>query len=272
MRLAPVLIVSLITALPLQASEDQIDILYDALKLDEVIEVMRLEGVEYGETLERDLFPGRGGPAWNTSVSAIYVPSNMENRVRDEFSTRMEGVDLDPLIDFFTSVRGVEIIALELEARRAMMDEAVEEMAEAKMAEMQAEDDPRMVQIEDLVVANDLVETNVVGAMNANYAFYTGLADGGAFGDMLDEGQILSDVWSQEPEIRADTSEWVYSYLALAYQPLSDDDLAIYTALSITDEGRALNAALFGAFDAMYVDISRELGTQAAAFMAGEDI
>lgn len=257
---------------PVFATDAQIDALYDALKLDEVIEIMRAEGLEYGETLEQDLLAGTGGDTWTEAVAAIYVEENMEDRVRGAFAERMEGVDLDPLVDFFTSDRGAEIISLELEARRAMMDEAVEQMAETKMAEMAAEDHPRMSQIETFVSVNDLIETNVVGAMNANYAFYTGLADGGAFGNDMDEGQILSDVWSQETEIRSDTHEWVYSYLALAYQPLSDDDLAVYTALSGTDEGRALNTALFGAFDEMYVDISRALGARAADFMSGEDI
>jgi hypothetical protein len=88
-----------------------------------------------------------------------------------------------------------------------------------------------------------------MGAMNANYAFYMGLVEGDAFEEDLTEAGDPADVWSQEAEIRADTEEWVYSYLTLAYAPLSDEDIDAYIALSRTAEGRALNRALFGTFD-----------------------
>ena len=79
-------------------------------------------------------------------------------------------------------------------------------------------------------------------------------------------------MWAQEEDIRADTEEWVYSYLALAYDPLSNEDIEAYIALSRSDEGRALNRALFGAFDDLFVDISRRLGMGASRFLVGEDI
>lgn len=272
MRALSIALMSLALALPVQAETDPVDQLYDALQLNDVIDIMREEGIGYGAELEEDLFPGRGGVAWTMALEAIYQRDEMETQVRAEFAERLKGVEIDPLVDFFTSDRGSEIISLEIEARRAMMDQAVEDMAESNMAEMTAKADPRMAQIDEFVEANDLVESNVAGAMNSNYAFYQGLVAGGAFGDDFDDSRILSDVWSQEPEIRTETHDWVYSFLALAYHPLSDDDLDVYTALSQTDEGRALNAALFGAFDEMYVDLSRNLGAQAAAFMAGQDL
>ena len=111
-----------------------------------------------------------------------------------------------------------------------------------------------------------------MGAMNSNYAFYTGLLDGNALPRQLTEQQVLTDVWNQEEAIREDTTEWVYSYLMLAYRPLSDEDLEVYTALSETPEGRALNRALFAAFDEVFTGISRTLGLAAARFIAGRDI
>jgi len=126
--------------------------------------------------------------------------------------------------------------------------------------------------VEQFVDANDLVETNVVGAMNANFAFYLGLLDGGAFPQELTVDQILADVWSQEDDIRKNTYEWVYSYLLLAYQPLSDADLQTYIAFSESDEGQAMNTALFAAFDEMYEGISRALGLASSEYMSGQDL
>ena len=64
------------------------------------------------------------------------------------------------------------------------------------------------------------------------------MVEGGAL--EMSEGEILADVWAQEEDTRADTEEWLYGFLLLAYQPLSDDQLDDYVALSASPEGRAL--------------------------------
>jgi hypothetical protein len=112
----------------------------------------------------------------------------------------------------------------------------------------------------------------VSSGLNASLAFYKGLAESGGLGGDMTEDQMLQDVWSQEPTLRADTEEWVYSFLAMAYAPLSDEELAAYTEFSRSDAGEAVNAALFSAFDVVFVDISHRLGSAASVYVAGQDI
>ena len=254
------------------ASEQDVVSLTDALGLPELIEVMREEGVDYARSIEEQLFPGRGGAAWMETASAIYDAGEMTETVVSTMTDTLAEVEVDGLIAFFTSPRGREIVSYEVSARRALMNEDVEEAAQARLAELQLAEDPDLDLIDRFVEANDLVESNVMGAMNSNYAFYQGLTDGGAFEDAMTESDILADVWAQEDSIRAETSAWVYSYLVMAYRPLGTDDLEAYVALSETPEGRALNRALFAGFDRMYGGISRELGAAAAEFMKGQDI
>jgi hypothetical protein len=246
--------------------------LFDALGMPEIIEVMRDEGIDYGETIRADLLGGQGGSGWTETVAGIYDTDAMQREMLEGFESRLDGIEIDPLLKFFGSERGQRIVALEVEARRSLLSDEVEEAAKAAAADLAAEDPERFGLLTDFVEANDLVESNVIGALNSNYAFYTGLAAGDAFQEDLSEADILSDVWSQEEAIRSDTEEWVYSYLTLAYDPLSDEDIEAYTALSRTPEGRALNRALFGAFDDLFVDISRRLGEGAAGILAGQDI
>lgn len=261
-----------LAALPAFAVDEEIDELFDALRLGEVIGAMRYEGLAYGADLQANLFPGRGGGEWGIVLDEIYAIDRMEASVRGRFEEALAGVDVGPLVEFYTSDRGAAIVALELEARRAMQDEMVAAAAEERAADMRSAGTDRWSQIDELVETNRLIDENVVGALNASYAFHTGLADGGAFRDRPSEGQLLADVRAQERGIRAETIDWIHSYLALAYQPLSDDDLDVYIALGRTDRGRAMNDAIFTAFNDMHVDISRELGLRAASFMAGEDI
>ena len=76
----------------------------------------------------------------------------------------------------------------------------------------------------------------------------------------------------EEPEIRAETEGWLFAYLHLAYGPLPVDDLETYLAFSRTDAGKALNAALFDGYEAMYRDISYALGRAVALSAQGNDI
>ncbi|MBJ3762849.1 DUF2059 domain-containing protein [Maribius pontilimi] len=268
--LVPLLLVLAPPALAAPSAATQA--LFDALRLGDVIAIMRQEGVEYGADLEAEMFPGDGGPAWAAAVDTIYDAAAMERGILDGLDTRLEDDDAEELADFFTSEPGQTIVDLEIEARRAMRDSDVEEAAEERAMQMRQDGSERMDLIEDFIAANGLIEQNIAGALNSNFAFYRGLDEGNAFEVPMTEDQMIMDVWAQEPEIRDDTEQWVYGYLTLAYQPLSDGDLEAYIALSQTDAGQALNDALFAAFDVVYSDISRQLGARAADFMQGEDI
>lgn len=249
-----------------------IDTLYRALGLPEIIEIMREEGMVYGEDLRTDLFGGRGGAQWSDIVADIYDLERMQNTVRNRLDSELAADNLAPMIDFFSTEAGRKIVTLEVSARRALLEKSVEEASKDTLAAMIADKAPRLDLLTDFAEAGEMIENNVVGAMNSNYAFYSGLADGGAFpGEMSDE-EILSDIWSQEPDIREDTEEWLYSYLTLAYQPLSDEELKAYTAFFRTEAGAALNRAIFAAFDEMFVTVSLALGQGAAVFMAGQEL
>lgn len=258
------------------AQDASIDALFDALGLPRVLETMRAEGLAYGADLKTDLFPGQSAAGWETTVSDIHDVAVMDKVVRDELAARLAGEEIEPLLAFFTSELGTRIVDLEIEAREALALDGAEEAARTRYAQMREEGTTRADALAGLIEAGDLVEWNVMGAMNANYAFYSGLLDGqvesGAGGPDVSEEQILSDVWSQEEEIRLDTEQWVGAFLALAYEPLNDAEIAQYEDFSRTDPAQALNRALFGAFDVMYSQISRALGFAAATFMRGQDI
>jgi hypothetical protein len=151
-----------------------------------------------------------------------------------------------------------------------MAEDDVEEIARLRVEELRAAGDARMAQVDVFIAVNDLVERNVAGALGSNYQFFRGLADGGAYA--MTEDQILADVWTQEQDIREDTTEWLYGFLNMAYRPLGDDDLEAYIAFSESEAGRALNAALFAGFDVLYRDISYALGLAVSRAMSGSDL
>ena len=246
--------------------------LFDALQLDRVVALMREEGAEQGEALADEMFATRDRAGWRLSVSRVYDEGVMRARLLEGLSEALEGQDVGVMTDFFASERGERIVDLELAAREAMTDEEVEEAARATWLLMAEEDPDRARRVEAFIEANDLVEENVEGALNANLAFLRGLSDGGGFPEPLPEDELLAQVWASEPELRSDLEGWLGGFLSLAYEPLEDEALDAYVAFSETPEGRALNRALFDGFDAMYRGVSYDLGRAAAAQMAGQDI
>lgn len=249
--------------------------LSSTMQIDAILSVMRDEGLVYGQTLEDDMFPDKGGSAWSASVAGIYDEATMKSVFDTALNRELGTVDpatFDVIEAFFASDRGQRILTLEIEARRALLNPDTEDAAKVHVEELASKNDPRLGLIRKFAETNDLIEMNVAGALNANLAFFQGMAAGGGFDGKMSEEQMLQTVWSQEPAIRGETETWLYPYLALAYQPLSDDDMQAYLAFSDMAEGKVLNAAVFAAFNVLFTDISGQLGRAAAEQMHGEDI
>jgi len=265
-------VAALWVASPTVAQDHDAEILFEALGLPDIIDIMREEGVVCGAQVGTDLFPSRVGPSWSAAVETIYDPEVMQRDVKAAFIAALDGDDVAAMIAFFTSDLGRRFVDLEVAARRALLDDETDAASKALAATARAQNSARFQIVDTFVQSNDLIETNVVGALNSNYAFYTGLMKGGAFEDALTEDQILADVWDQEPDIRANTAEWVYSFLMLAYDPVSDADLQAYIAFSKSEAGQQLNHTLFDAFDDHFDAISFKLGFEAARMMTGADL
>lgn len=251
--------------------QDKADTLFEVLLLDDMVSVLRREGLAYGVTLQKDLFP-QGASGWQDQVSDIYDQTRLAQEFKDSLRQEIPLAMLDDLLEFFTSDIGRQATQLELSAREAMLDDALKQAAEDMRDDMVTSHPPRLDQLQRFIEVNDLTEANVSSALNANLAFYQGMNQGGGFPTDLSEQDILRDVWAQELAIRKDTGEWLLTFLGLAYQPMSDADLDAYIAFSETPAGQALNRAQFAAFDALFADVSHRLGVAAAGNLAGQEL
>ena len=258
---------------PATITQTDVAQLYAALRLPEILDVMRQEGVIYGAKIGEGLFQnGVIDPDFTADVAAIYDRDQMRAQSEATFVQGLAGTDVSAMLAFFTTEPGRSFSTLELSARTAQLDEEISAAAKETAALAMAENSTRYQLIKRFAEANDLIETNVVGALNSNYAFYQGLSQGGALQPGLTDDEVLANVWDQEAEIRRTTTEWVMSFLLMAYQPLSDADLEAYIAFSQTPDGKALNQAVFSAFDQMFIDISRKLGLASSRYMLSDTL
>lgn len=244
--------------------------LADATHLSPLVRVVATEGARHGLGLERSLFPGRGGEAWAVAVRTIQAPARLEAVLRRTIERELHPSDAGAALSFYSTPLGRKVAEREVASRRAMLDAEVE--AAALTAAQHAPTDDRTALVVELIETLDLVTANVSGGLNANLAFYRGLADGGALASRLTEREMLAMVWDQEMEIRAATTRWLMAHLTLAYDPLTDDELRDYIAFSGSDAGRGLSAAIFAGFGRVFEETSYELGRAAARFLATEDV
>ena len=254
------------------ASQNKTEDLMAALRMPEMLQIMREEGLGYADQIANDMFPGRASGQWSAMVSEIYDVDVMYEEIYAAMSEQLDGDDVDAMIAFYEAEPGRTIVSLEVSAREALLDEAVEEASKEDAAIAAADETSRFQMVSEFVEANDLVEVNVVGALNANYAFYLGLMDGGAMPSEMTPDMALQDVWSQEGEIRQNTEEWVYSFLLMAYDPLPDEDLEALITFSRTEAGQDMNNALMIAFNGMFDDISRALGLASSRMMTSQEL
>jgi len=264
------LTVLLVLAAPLRADPPRgFDRLWDALGLSPLVEVMQAEGLAQSDALGFDYLPYPPGAGWAALAQRIYDLEKMDTAMRMAFGAALGEGSLDRLIDFFESPTGRRIVELELEARQDFLDPGAEEAARAALTAPGAED-ARLALIDEYIAVNDLVEYNVMGALNSNFSFYQGLAEGG--GVTIGEDEMLAHVWSQEEATRVDTREWLRAYLHHAYEGLSNAELRDYIDLSGSPEGQRLNRALFQGFERMYDDIYYALGLAVADQMGTQDL
>lgn len=255
-----------------QRDAEKVDALFGALGMPQMIEIMREEGLAYGDTLATDMLPGGPSSDWADAVSAIYDIDMMTEEVRGALGEALEGDDIDAMLAFFQSTTGERIVGLEISARRALLDDEVEEISKENAAIAMLDETPRFLMVQEFIDANDLIEANVIGSLNSVYAFYTGLIDGGAMPAGMTLETALQDVWAQEPVVRSDTTEWLYSFLLMAYQPLSDDEFDAYLVFSRSEAGQDMTNALFTSFNGMFDDISRALGIASSRFMMTQEL
>lgn len=259
-------------ALPAQAADAAR--IAELLRMDEAMEVLREEGIAYGEDLQAELLGGAGGARWDRMVELIYDPVTLRRRFDRAFARELpaDSPETAAIAEFLGSDRGQRIVVLEIEARRALLDPAVEDAARLALDRMREARDPLLDDLQRFAEVNDLVESNVIGALNANLAFYRGMSEAGAFGTAMPEEDMLAEVWAQEDDIRAETVDWLFPFLSLAYSPLPPADFDAYLAFSESEAGQRLNRAIFAAFDQVFARVSHDLGRAAAGVLAGQDL
>ena len=256
-----------------QRSDTQrFEALWNLLGRPEMVSILHDEGLSMALHSDMDLLGREGGPRWEGALQAIYDEKTLQGELHAQFEQQLAPDQVSALCDFYERADMQDIIQHEIAARRAFLDLEFEQLARDRWLQGDTSDNLDDT-IRHYVDLNDLIELNVMGALNSNYVFLNTLNQ--TLTDVtgqMSEQDILSHVWSQEVDIRTDTTEWIFAYLHTAYAPIDHTALERYVAFSATPTGQALNQALFTAFDAVYLRLSGDLGRVVGTMSREEEL
>mgnify|MGYP004194304593 CR=1 FL=1 len=245
--------------------------LYEALLLDDIIEIIRAEGIEEANTTA-DIYLNSKGKAetFSDDIEVLYDRTTLTNYLLDGISSALTEKDAEVAFVFYSGALGAKIAQLEASARSAISDSAVESLAIAVAKSAGSKDPQRHKILKDNIEKLDLVEHNMKGAFASQYGFLTELSRADDIN--LSQDQILSMLSNSEPSLREEVSAWLMGYSYMAYQPLTDDDLQIYLDFLMSSSGIALNQALFDVFNALSVKNASALGELVASSRQERDL
>ncbi len=248
--------------------------LSDLLGIGDLLAVMAQEGRDQGADLRDSMFGGRQAPGFEARLAELYDPARMEARFAPAFAGALAA---DPAAAaaaeaFFATPLGRKVAGLELEARRSLLDPDLREAAEVAAEKMQGARDSRLRLIRRLIETADLVEQNTAGTMTALAAFNLGLNETEPPALRQPEADVLADIWAGEAGVRAETTDWLVTFMVLAYAPLSDAELKEYTAFQASAAGLTLNRALFAGVEAVMRPALADLGREVGRILQGRDI
>ena len=242
-----------------QAQISVYDELYEALNLNDIVKVIRDEGLEEA-TLTAEIYLKSQSQTvkFNSQIQNLYDITYLSNFLLEGISTAILEKDVQELLLFYKSPLGAQVARLEASARLAISDDAVESMAIEIAKSAKTKDKIRYKQLEKNMKEMKLVEQNIKGALESQYGFLMELSK--ATDINLSQDQILLLLSSSEEDLRKEVTAWIMGYSYLAYKPLNDEHLNSYLDFLATTSGKALNETLFNVFNELSFKTSSAIG------------
>lgn len=240
-------------------SDPDTDQLVDAMGMPALIRAFSLDGQESGAALNAEFLNGQGGAVWAETVRKLYDPARLESELRIGLAEALDPQVARTALMFFDSDLGQRLITLEVQAREAMLDKDVADMAKAVGTQAPA-------QVREFIETRDLVERNTDAALSAQIAFFDG------FAQATNSQPTTRDTEGLHSAIASETEIWLIGYYALMQSALREGDLETYTDFWRTQVGVAVDDAVFEVFSASYANLSFALGQAAGLLVPASEL
>ena len=244
--------------------------IYAALHMDEVVAVMRQEGLDEAEATAEIYLKNSVRNNFDGAVDALYAEASIKGQLLNGLRAALSESDAELALEFYRTPLGMLVGKLETTGRVAISNDAVEEMAISIAQKALQAKDERAELLQSAADEMGLTEYNLSGAFAARYAFLSGLSEADELG--ISQDQIIELIAADEDSLRAEIDQWVLGFVFMAYRPLSDTELSDYLAFQMSSIGKALNQALFESFNAVSIPNAGQLGKLLATALQARDL
>ena len=252
------------------AKADAISDLYDALLMDRVNEIIRVEGIRDAQGTGEAYLSANSVERFVDQAKSVYKLDSMEKEFKRLLTENLSTSDANEILLFYRRPIGKLASELEVSARVAISETEIEEMAKTKLKEAKALKNTRLDEIESVIKTLELVEQNLIGAYAAQFAFMYELSKLGVL--ELSRQEMIDIITNDEEKLKGEILEWLMAFSHMAYAPMSDEQFSVYNDFSKSDLGIALNKALFSVYNEMAKDQSQSLANILGEFMKSEDL
>jgi hypothetical protein len=249
---------------------DVISDLYDALHMDRINEIIRLEGIQDAEGTGEAYLPPNSVDRFVAQAKSVYQLEAMERDFKRLLTQNLSIPDANEILLFYQKPLGKVASELEVSARIAISDTHIEEMAKIKLKEAVKSKNKRLDEIESVIKTLELVEQNLIGAYAAQFAFMYELSKLGVI--ELSKQEMIDLITNDEEKLKSEILEWLMAFSHMAYAPMNDKEFSDYSDFSKSELGIALNKALFSVYNEMAKDQSQRLASILGEFMKSEDL
>ena len=249
---------------------DVISDLYDALHMDRINEIIRLEGIQDAEGTGEAYLPPNSVDRFVAQAKSVYQLEAMERDFKRLLTQNLSIPDANKILLFYQKPLGKVASELEVSARIAISDAHIEEMAKIKLKEAVKSKNKRLDEIESVIRTLELVEQNLIGAYAAQFAFMYELSKLGVI--ELSKQEMIELITNDEEKLKSEILEWLMAFSHMAYMPMSDKEFSDYSDFSKSELGIVLNKALFSVYNEMAKDQSQRLASILGEFMKSEDL
>lgn len=240
------------------AASETYEQLYAALNLQEIVAIMRQEGLEEAEATIEIYLKDMRKESFDTSIDILYSETSMASHILSGLETALSEPDAEIALAYYQTPLGVLVSKLETTARLAISDDAVEEMAVSVVNKALQSGDKRAKLLQKAAADMKLTEYNLSGAFSTRFAFLSGLAEAEELG--ITQDQIINLIAQDRDNLRDEIDKWVLGYVYMTYGPLSDEQLSQYLTFQMSNTGEVLNRALFEVFNELSVENAGQLG------------
>ena len=136
---------------------DVISDLYDALHMDRINEIIRLEGIQDAEGTGEAYLPPNSVDRFVAQAKSVYQLEAMERDFKRLLTQNLSIPDANKILLFYQKPLGKVASELEVSARIAISDAYIEEMAKLKLEEAVKSKNKRLDEIESVIRTLSLI-------------------------------------------------------------------------------------------------------------------